>query len=78
MLVAAGSLTWIATRQERSSLEAEIERFTISLTKNLAEDAKVPLLDGDALLLETLVEKVKALSEEAHGESGDEERPPHY
>ncbi len=29
-------------------------------------------------LLETLVEKVKALSEEAHGESGDEERPPHY
>ena len=56
LLVAAGSLTWIATGQEREALEIEVRRFGVSLTKNLADDAKIPLLGEDLLALEPLVE----------------------
>lgn len=60
LVLAAGALTWIATDQERTALETEIERFAVSLTENLAGDAKVPLLDGDLLALETLVSQAGA------------------
>lgn len=56
LLVVAGvSLTWIATRHERGSLEAEVGKRGLALASNLAEDAKVPLLAEDQLALENLV-----------------------
>ncbi len=60
LVLAAGALTWIATDQERTALEIEIERFAVSLTQNLAGDAEVPLLAGDLLALETLVGQAAA------------------
>jgi len=55
LVVAAGSLTWLATGRERAALESEVRRFGIAVTRNLAKDAEVPLLEEDGLALETLV-----------------------
>ncbi len=55
LVVACVVLAWMATRHERASVEAEIERSTIALAKNLAQDAKTPLLLKDALTLDGLV-----------------------
>ncbi len=55
LVLAAGSLTWIATGRERAALEGEVRRFGVALTRNLANDAEVPLLEDDGLALESLV-----------------------
>ncbi len=55
LVVACIVLAWMATRHERASVEAEIERFAVALVKNLAQDAKIPLLEEDRLALDALV-----------------------
>jgi len=55
LVLASVSLTWMATRHERSALEAQVELLGLALATNLARDAKVPLLDKDALALDGLV-----------------------
>ncbi len=54
-MLASLALTWLATRHERSALEAEVSKRGLALASNLAEDAKVPLLAEDQLALENLV-----------------------
>ena len=49
-------LAWMATRHERGSLEAEITRSAVALAKNLAQDAKVALIEDDPLTLGALVQ----------------------
>ena len=56
LVVACVVLAWMATRHERASVEAEIERSAIALAKNLAQDAKVPLIEDDQLALRALVQ----------------------
>jgi adenylate cyclase len=60
LAAACVALAWMATRHERASLEAEIERSSIALAKNLAKDAKIPLLEQDPLALEALVRNAGA------------------
>ena len=60
LVVACVVLAWMATRHERASVEAEIERSAIALAKNLAQDAKTPLLLKDALTLDGLVNNAGA------------------
>ncbi|MCP5066745.1 MAG: HAMP domain-containing protein [bacterium] len=60
LVLASIALTWLATRHERSSLEAEVSKRGLALASNLAEDAKVPLLAEDQLALENLVGHVGA------------------
>jgi class 3 adenylate cyclase len=55
LVIASAALTWIATGQERAALENEVERFAYALATNLAGDAKIALLEGDELALQTLV-----------------------
>jgi class 3 adenylate cyclase len=55
LVVACVVLAWAATRHERGSVEAEIERSAIALAKNLAQDAKVALIEDDQLALGALV-----------------------
>ena len=55
LVVACLLLAWMATRHERGSVEAEIERSAVALAKNLAQDAKIALLEQDALALDALV-----------------------
>jgi len=56
LVVACVVLAWMATSHERSSVEAEIERSAIALAKNLAQDAKVALIENDQLSLGALVQ----------------------
>jgi class 3 adenylate cyclase len=56
LVVACVVLAWMATRHERGSVEAEIERSAIALAKNLAQDAKVALIENDQLALGALVQ----------------------
>ncbi|HEU4431244.1 MAG TPA: HAMP domain-containing protein, partial [Myxococcota bacterium] len=56
LVVACVVLAWMATRHERESVEAEIERSAVALAKNLAQDAKVPLIEEDQLALRALVQ----------------------
>jgi len=56
LVLASASLTWMATRHERGALEAQVELLGLALATNLARDAKVPLLDEDALALDGLVQ----------------------
>jgi uncharacterized membrane protein affecting hemolysin expression len=56
LVVACVMLAWMATRHERGSVEAEIERSAVALAKNLAQDAKVPLIENDQLALRALVQ----------------------
>ncbi len=56
LVVACVVLAWMATRHERASVEAEIERSAVALAKNLAQDAKVALIEDDALALDALVQ----------------------
>jgi adenylate cyclase len=56
LVVACVVLAAMATRHERTSVEAEIERASIALAKNLAQDAKVPLIEDDTLALGALVQ----------------------
>ena len=56
LVVACVVLAWMATRHERASVEAEIQRSAIALAKNLAQDAKVPLIEDDQLALGALVQ----------------------
>lgn len=56
LVIASVSLTWLATRHERASLEAQVRQLGIALATNLARDAKVPLLAKDALSLDGLVQ----------------------
>ena len=60
LVVACVVLAWMATRHERASVEAEIERSAIALAKNLAQDAKVPLIEDDQLALRALVQNAGA------------------
>jgi adenylate cyclase len=60
LVVACVVLAWMATRHERASVEAEIERGTIALAMNLAQNAKTPLLLKDALTLDGLVNSAGA------------------
>ena len=60
LVVACVVLAWMATRHERASVEAEIERGAIALAMNLAQDAKAPLLLKDALTLDGLVNNAGA------------------
>ncbi len=60
LVVACVVLAWMATRHERASVEAEIERSAIALAKNLAQDAKVALIEDDALALGALVQNTGA------------------
>ncbi len=55
LVLASLTMTWMATRHERRSLESEVTKRGLALASNLAEDAKVPLLDEDQLALEVLV-----------------------
>ncbi|MAE94737.1 MAG: hypothetical protein CL910_08770, partial [Deltaproteobacteria bacterium] len=55
LVLASLALTWMATRHERQALEAEVRKRGQALASNLAEDAKVPLLEEDQLALEVLV-----------------------
>jgi adenylate cyclase len=56
LVVACVVLAWMATRHERASVEAEIERSAVALAKNLAQDAKVALIEDDQLALRALVQ----------------------
>ncbi len=56
LVLGSFALTWLATRQERRALETEVERFGVALARNLAGDAKIPLIENDQLNLDTLVE----------------------
>jgi adenylate cyclase len=56
LVVACVVLAWMATRHERASVEAEIERSAVALAKNLAQDAKVALIEDDQLSLGALVQ----------------------
>jgi len=55
LVLASLAMTWMATRHERGSLEAEVTKRGTAFASNLAEDAKVPLLEEDELALEVLV-----------------------
>ena len=55
LVLASLALTWMATRHERGALETEVQKRGEALARNLAEDAKVPLLEEDSLALEGLV-----------------------
>jgi class 3 adenylate cyclase len=55
LVVACVVLAAMATRHERRSVEAEIERASVALAINLAQDAKVPLIEDDTLALGALV-----------------------
>jgi class 3 adenylate cyclase len=59
LLVASVGLTWAATRHERASLEAEVQKrgstLAATLATNLAGSAKVLLLEGDHLWDESLM-----------------------
>ncbi|MEN8159162.1 MAG: adenylate/guanylate cyclase domain-containing protein [Myxococcota bacterium] len=56
LVLGSFALTWLATRHERRALETEVERFGVALARNLAGDAKIPLIENDQLNLDTLVE----------------------
>ncbi len=58
LVIACVGLAWMATRHERLSLEGEVGKRGISAAGNLAEDAKIPLLEEDQLALDTLVQHV--------------------
>lgn len=60
LAAACVALAWMATSHERGSVEAEIERSSIALAKNLAQDAKIPLLEDDPLALGALVRNAGA------------------
>jgi class 3 adenylate cyclase len=55
LVVACIGLAWMATRHERQSVESEIGRSAVALAANLAQDAKIAMLEGDALALDALV-----------------------
>lgn len=55
LVVACVGLAYVATEHERRALESAVERHGRALAQNLAEDAKEPLLNRDALSLGTLV-----------------------
>ena len=59
LLVASVGLTWVATRHERASLEAEVRKrgstLATTLATNLAGSAQILLLEGDHLWDETLM-----------------------
>ena len=59
LLAASIGLTWMATRHERAALEAESRKYGAALATNLAGDAKIPLLAGDELSMEALVQQVR-------------------
>ncbi len=55
LVLACVGLAWMATRHERGALEAEVRKRAMALAANLADDAKIPLLEQDDLALEALV-----------------------
>ena len=55
LVVACVGLAWMATRHERGALQAEVRKRGVALAANLAGDAKVPLLEQDALALDLMV-----------------------
>jgi len=58
LAVACVGLAWLATRHERTALVAGVERRGLDLARNLAGDAKEPLLAEDALSLESLANQI--------------------
>jgi adenylate cyclase len=55
LVVACVGLAWVATEHERRALESVVERHGRALARNLAGDAKEPLLRRDELSLGSLV-----------------------
>ncbi len=58
LAVACIGLAWLATRHERAALVAEVERRGLDLARNLAGDAKEPLLAEDLLSVGSLAQQV--------------------